>query len=454
MKKVAILLSLIVCVSAQPTGFEEPDIVDSILVSTYNSSLEQLSPSRKYIYSKGENYYLKETYYYGETGWWEYPNMDIWYYLGDSDTSIVRKTYNSEIKTYYMSDSSVVYSTGTIIDSIVKHQDAFDANQNKYIRGVIAAKEIYLYNPDGSLEQILRYVRDRYVDSEEDAEKTVFRTEPWERDFFNYKNNLIESKSTQWLMWCTDVSDVRSEEWVTHRKKEYVYDSMDRVIRSEESLYPGGPMDCDSVKANIVTYSIISTVYNSDGKWQEQNREYPFLNYTSKRTYTYSSVANVIQAIVYDVVTRENGNVSYNNYLYANKYTGDIITSAAFWSWKDGESPKITRTIEYFYSQDLSVSDIEAIPTEFTLHENYPNPFNPTTTFRFDVPEVSDVTLSIYNLLGQKVRTFHYQNTSAGYHSVTWDATNDLGQQVGAGVYLYQLQTKDFVKTRKMVLLK
>ena len=96
----------------------------------------------------------------------------------------------------------------------------------------------------------------------------------------------------------------------------------------------------------------------------------------------------------------------------------------------------------------------EGVPVEFALHENYPNPFNPTTTLRFDLPELSDVTLTIYNMLGQKVRTFNYQNTSAGYHSVTWDATNDLGQQVGAGVYLYQLQTKDFVKTRKMVLLK
>jgi flagellar hook assembly protein FlgD len=99
-------------------------------------------------------------------------------------------------------------------------------------------------------------------------------------------------------------------------------------------------------------------------------------------------------------------------------------------------------------------TESEGIPTEFALHENYPNPFNPTTTLRFDLPEVSSITLTIYNMLGQKVRTFDYQNTSAGYHSVTWDATNDLGQQVGAGVYLYQLQTKDFVKTRKMVLLK
>ena len=96
----------------------------------------------------------------------------------------------------------------------------------------------------------------------------------------------------------------------------------------------------------------------------------------------------------------------------------------------------------------------EGVPVEFALHENYPNPFNPTTTLRFDLPEVSNITLTIYNMLGQKVRTFNYQNTSAGYHSVTWNATNDYGDPVGAGVYLYQLQTKDFVKTRKMVLLK
>jgi hypothetical protein len=96
----------------------------------------------------------------------------------------------------------------------------------------------------------------------------------------------------------------------------------------------------------------------------------------------------------------------------------------------------------------------EGIPVEFALHENYPNPFNPTTTLRFDLPEVSDITLTIYNLLGQKVRTFNYQNTFAGYHSIKWDATNDLGEPVGAGLYLYQLQAKNFVKTRKMVLLK
>ena len=105
-------------------------------------------------------------------------------------------------------------------------------------------------------------------------------------------------------------------------------------------------------------------------------------------------------------------------------------------------------------SQGSVLETIENIPNAFALHENYPNPFNPTTTLRFDIPEVTNVTLTVFNLLGQKVITFDYKDISAGYHSVKWDATNDFGEPVGAGVYLYQLQAKDFIKTRKMVLLK
>ncbi len=95
-----------------------------------------------------------------------------------------------------------------------------------------------------------------------------------------------------------------------------------------------------------------------------------------------------------------------------------------------------------------------AIPTEFALHENYPNPFNPTTTLRFDLPEVSDATVTIFNMLGQKIKTFNMNDTPAGYHSIKWNATNDYGDPVGAGVYLYQLRANQFVKTKKMVLLK
>ena len=103
--------------------------------------------------------------------------------------------------------------------------------------------------------------------------------------------------------------------------------------------------------------------------------------------------------------------------------------------------------------QYLSTKE-DLTPTEFALHDNYPNPFNPTTQIRFDLPQVTDATLTIYNMMGQKIRTFSMSSLPAGYHNVTWNATNDYGQQVSAGVYLYQLQTKGFMRTKKMILLK
>ena len=94
------------------------------------------------------------------------------------------------------------------------------------------------------------------------------------------------------------------------------------------------------------------------------------------------------------------------------------------------------------------------LPKQFALHDNYPNPFNPNTTIRFDLPKTSDVSITIYNMLGQKIKVFNNMQISAGYHSITWNATNDYGNPVSAGMYLYQLKTKEFVKTKKMVLLK
>ena len=137
--------------------------------------------------------------------------------------------------------------------------------------------------------------------------------------------------------------------------------------------------------------------------------------------------------------------------------TVNAVTAAFTMDVTDGidtvrmdDVPKVIYIRRYDY---LSTID-ETVPATFALHENYPNPFNPTTTFRFDLPEVSDVNVVIYNMLGQKVKTFNMNSISAGSHSIKWNATNELGDPVGAGVYLYQLQAKDFIKTRKMILLK
>ena len=112
------------------------------------------------------------------------------------------------------------------------------------------------------------------------------------------------------------------------------------------------------------------------------------------------------------------------------------------------------------YSQTLTVSSslntdiIKNLPTEFKLHQNYPNPFNPVTRLIYDLPKDSFVSITIYDMLGNVVNNLVNANQSSGYKSVQWDATNNQGQPVSAGVYLYSIETKDFRQTKKMILLK
>jgi hypothetical protein len=102
----------------------------------------------------------------------------------------------------------------------------------------------------------------------------------------------------------------------------------------------------------------------------------------------------------------------------------------------------------------LKANDSDLIPEEFALYANYPNPFNPYTTISYDLPEQAQVTLGIYDLLGKKIKTLVNQSQDAGNKIAMWDGTDELGRQVSAGVYLYQIQAGDFSQTRKMVLLK
>jgi len=96
----------------------------------------------------------------------------------------------------------------------------------------------------------------------------------------------------------------------------------------------------------------------------------------------------------------------------------------------------------------------ELLPEVFSLHQNYPNPFNPVTKLRYDLPENGHVNITIYDMLGREVKTLINQAQDAGYRSLIWDATNDYGKPVSAGIYLYQIQAGEYMQTKKMVLLK
>ena len=93
-------------------------------------------------------------------------------------------------------------------------------------------------------------------------------------------------------------------------------------------------------------------------------------------------------------------------------------------------------------------------PEEFALHQNYPNPFNPITQIKYDLPEDALVNITIYDLMGRSIKSLVNSNQSAGYRSIQWDATNNLGEPVSAGMYIYMIQAGEFRQTKKMVLLK
>ncbi len=89
------------------------------------------------------------------------------------------------------------------------------------------------------------------------------------------------------------------------------------------------------------------------------------------------------------------------------------------------------------------------IPAGYALHNNYPNPFNPATTIQFDIPEAGNITLNVYNALGELVTNLVDQKVAAGNHSINFDAAN-----LPSGIYFYQLTSGSFIKTQKMVLMK
>lgn len=116
-------------------------------------------------------------------------------------------------------------------------------------------------------------------------------------------------------------------------------------------------------------------------------------------------------------------------------------------------SNNISRAGFWYQTADIvtSVAQIatEALPEEFRLQQNYPNPFNPSTTIRFAIPEKSEVTLKLFNILGREVAVLVAEELEPGEYKVVFEA-----EGLPSGVYLYRIQAQGFVQTRKLTLLK
>ncbi|MDP3150187.1 MAG: T9SS type A sorting domain-containing protein [Ignavibacteria bacterium] len=144
----------------------------------------------------------------------------------------------------------------------------------------------------------------------------------------------------------------------------------------------------------------------------------------------------------------------------AKDYQVSNLTKGTKYFWrvraigKDGSISGYSQPESFVPSQPTDVTPENVIPQTFELTQNYPNPFNPTTMIKYAIPQNAVVTLSIYNMLGQKIKTLVSEQKNAGTYSVQWNGDNEFGQKVSSGAYIYRINAGNFVKSMKLILMK
>jgi hypothetical protein len=108
------------------------------------------------------------------------------------------------------------------------------------------------------------------------------------------------------------------------------------------------------------------------------------------------------------------------------------------------------------YAPNVGIEPVgePGIPSKVELFQNFPNPFNPVTEIQFQVNQSRKVNLTVFDMLGRKVKTLVDENVAAGKYKVEWNGTNEFGQPAASGIYFYRLQTDGFSQSRKMLLMK
>ena len=149
-----------------------------------------------------------------------------------------------------------------------------------------------------------------------------------------------------------------------------------------------------------------------------------------------------------DVVSDFSVDASYTDYAleWDTEYFSRVAAYVGYWT---DYSNVISVTLEF-----VGTADGDGLPATYAVHQNYPNPFNPLTTLRYDLPEDAMVNITIYDMMGRGVKILMNDQQTAGYRSTQWNATNDAGSPLSAGMYLYTIRAGDFRQTRKMLLLK
>ena len=180
--------------------------------------------------------------------------------------------------------------------------------------------------------------------------------------------------------------------------------------------------------------------------WQEvlYEKNYP-LHYLHRSDWNHPSLRGtyLMACVIYATI--------FNEYINDFSYLAGLPENEALY-FQSIASSVVLNELDKWLS--LDEDNISANAKTIRLQQNYPNPFNPTTTIQYVLLNASEVSLTIYDLIGNEVKILTNEYQSVGQYHVVWDGTDDTGKPANSGLYFYKLQTFDFIQTKKMVFLK
>ena len=204
------------------------------------------------------------------------------------------------------------------------------------------------------------------------------------------------------------------------------------------------PEDTISIKMELCNNSDYNHGYYPGAVLESDSNFVTIMN----ENWFYGMMANSCDSVVWNVIAN-NIEVSTQVEFIAYSATLNCDNNPEFCFESDTVSFYIPINVEI-----VSIDDKEITPKQYHLYQNYPNPFNPTTSIQYELPESAFINIYVYDLKGKLVNTLVSKEQTSGYKSITWHGTDVFGRNVGAGMYFYSIQTPEFRKVRKMILLK
>ena len=373
---------------------------------TWSGGVWQAFSRNTYNYSSGKKNSVRTDNW---TGSWNNFSLTSWTYSGNQINYYIYQTWNAGTSSWVnnLKMSFTYDGSSRILTALSETWNGTSYDQ--------ASRVVYTYNGSGRVATV---TNQSWIGAWQDISRTTYT--------YDGSGNETLSLTETWLgIWSNSSqtistyagSNLATETlqhwngagWDNYSKDVYSYDGSNNQTLDVHSNYQA---------SNWVVADVDTSKYDG-GNHLIQNVQWQVSpNTLDKEDYTYNGSGNMTLMI-------------------SQTYDG---------SW--------TNVSKYVITYTSLATKIESapLPKDFALMQNHPNPFNPTTTIRYNLGRAAIVRLEIHNVLGQLVRVLEDSEQGAGVYESTWDGRNDAGREVASGVYFYSLKAGDYTETRKMVL--